>query len=191
MNIIVMGPQGSGKSTQAKLLATRLGLLSVSSGEVSRQIASENTPEGLRVREIINKGELLPDTILFTRLKKIFVSPEAAGGLVLDGYPRNLSQLLPLEEFLKGKKWSIDKVFVINLSEEEGKKRLALRAKIEGRQDDTPETISRRLAIYHEQTEPILDYYRKAGKVIDIDGAPGVAQIHEAIMAYLPPAQNG
>lgn len=177
MNIIVMGPQGSGKSTQAKLLAQKLGLISLSSGEVARQISSENTDEARQVKAIMDRGELIPDEILFARMRRIFDSPEGKNGFVLDGYPRNNEQLVPLEKYLQEKGIKIDKVILIDLPEEIGISRIMSRVTKEGRSDDTPEAIARRLQIFHEQTKPILDYYQKQGIVNIVDGSGTIEEV--------------
>lgn len=185
MNIIILGPQGSGKTTQAKLLAQNLGVMSVSAGVVSRQIASENTAEGRLVKSYIDKGELTPDDILFKRIGQIFSSPEAIKGLVLDGFPRNKEQLAQIENHFQKHGGQIDKVIYINLSEDEGVKRIMGRVKSEGRADDTPEAIARRLQIYHEKTLPIIDYYRQHGKLIEIDGSGTIEEVHNLIISKI------
>ncbi len=186
MIYIFFGPQGSGKSTQAKLLAEKLGIITISSGEVSRKIREENTDEGRYARELYDQGKLLPDNILFGRLKEIFLSPQAAGGFILDGYPRNKGQIFPFELFLKESGKQVDKVVVIDLTDEEGIKRLMLRAKIENRSDDNEGAIKKRLSIYHAETEPIIDYYEKQGKVIHIDGSGTIEEVTGLISKILP-----
>lgn len=166
-----MGPQGSGKTTQAKILADKLGVVEISAGEVSRQIASENTIEGKRVREEMNKGNLAPDDILAGRLKQILESEKTSKGFVLDGWPRNREQLDFLENFLNSLNKKIDKVIFISLPDETGVKRIMERVKTEHRADDTPEAIKKRLLIYHQRTEPILKFYKSRGKLIEIDGS--------------------
>lgn len=181
MNIIIMGPQGSGKTTQAKILAASLGVVEISAGEVSRQIASEDTVEGKRVKEEMNKGNLVPDNILANRLKQILKSEEISKGFVLDGWPRNKEQLDFLESFLSSVNKKIDKVFFIKLPDEIGIERIIGRIKTEHRTDDTSEAIKKRLLIYHQQTEPILKFYRRQGKLVEIDGSGTIEEVSQLV----------
>lgn len=182
MNIIVMGPQGSGKSTQGKLLANKLGYVYVASGDISRQISSEDTDEGRQVKDIMDKGELPPFEILFRRVKSVLESEEAKRGAVMDGYPREENQIFVVEKYFQEKRQQIDKVIVLDLGDNEAKKRLEKRKSLEGRSDETPEAIAERLRIYHEQTKPIINYYEKQGKVVHVDGRPSIQEIHASIM---------
>ncbi|MCL4397805.1 adenylate kinase [Patescibacteria group bacterium] len=177
MNITVMGPQGSGKSTQADLLAKKLNLLRISSGDIARQLINEDSEEGRKAWEYYNRGELIPDEILFARLKQYFLSPQAANGFVLDGYPRNMEQAIPFEEMLKNNGKRMDKVILINLPDEVGIQRMMSRISKENRSDDTPEAIKTRLGIYHQQTQPILDYYRRQGILSEVDGSGTIPEV--------------
>lgn len=182
MNIIIMGAPGSGKSTQGKLLAKKLGLAFVASGDVTRQIASENTDEGQEVKEIMERGDLPPFRTLFRRVVAILESEEAKNGAVMDGYPREEDQIYVVENYLQEKGKQVDKVIVVDLPDDEGIKRVLSRAAIEGRPDDTKEVITERLKIYHERTKPIIDYFEKQGKVNHVDGSPTIEEIHASIM---------
>lgn len=171
MNIVFLGPQGSGKSTQAKLLSEHLGIPLVSTGDLMRAKAQENTPLGRRVRDTINQGHLVDDETLLTVLKEEFAKARYEG-MVLDGVPRSEEQAEALAGLI-----DIDKVFNLVVSEEEGVKRLLKR----GRHDDTPEVIKRRLEQYHAKTKPILDYYRQKGVLEDVDGERSIGKIHEDV----------
>ncbi len=177
-----MGPPGSGKSTQGKLLAKKLGLAFVASGDVCRQMASEDTDEGREIKEYMSKGELPPFRLLFRRVCAILETEEAKSGAVMDGYPREEDQIYVVENYLQEKGKQIDKVIVVDLPDDEGIKRMLDRAKIEKRMDDTPEIVANRLEIYHKKTKPIIDYFEKQGKVIHVDGRPTIEEIHASIM---------
>lgn len=181
MRIIIYGPQGSGKTTQAKLLAENLGLIAISAGEVSRQIASEDTEEGRLVKSLIDKGNLTPDDVLFKRLKIIFDSSQASDGFILDGFPRNKEQFTQINDYLLAMNEKIDKVFLIKLDEKTGVERIMNRAKIEGRSDDNEEAIKMRLKIFHEQSEPIINLFRQQGIVTEIDGNGTIEEVYDRI----------
>lgn len=185
MRYIIYGPQGSGKTTQAKILADKLGVSFISAGEISRQIAQQKDAIGQKVRDLIGRGEPTPEEIIVPAIEKIFNTPEANKGFVLDGYPRFAQQVESLITSLEKRKWQLDKVFEIRLTEEEGIKRITERARLEGREDDTPESISRRLALYHEQTEPIISYFRKIGKLVEIDGSGNIDEVASLISGNL------
>lgn len=164
MNIVIMGPQGSGKSTQAELLAKKLNLPHIETGNVYRELAKENS----EIRSVLEKGGLVDDKTTFEVVDRHLA--KIKGGFVLDGFPRTLTQaqreLIP-----------IDKVVYINLSDEEAIERLLKR----GRADDKIETIKERLRLFHERTEPILDYYRSQGKLLEVDGSRTVEEVASQI----------
>lgn len=176
MNIVFLGPQGSGKSTQAKLLARHLGVPLISTGDLMRAKARENTALSKRVRDTINQGNLVDDKTLLAVLKEEFKKSKYEAGMVLDGVPRSQEQAEALAGLI-----SIDKVFNLVVSEKEGVKRLLRRA----RHDDTPEIIEKRLEQYQTKTRPILEYYRQKGILEDIDGERSIEKIQEDIRARL------
>ncbi|OIN90954.1 hypothetical protein AUJ42_02405 [Candidatus Collierbacteria bacterium CG1_02_44_10] len=183
MNLIILGPQGSGKGTQAKLLADKFGFVHVSSGSRLREFAKGGTPKGNLIADLITTGELMPfDTVMEV------IEPDLLGaqhGFILDGTPRNLMQAEYLEWFLKERGLSIDKVILLNIPREVSLDRLQKRALIEKRSDDTPEAISERLAIYEHDTLPVIEHYRKQGKLIEIDGTPDIQTIFLDIISKL------
>lgn len=169
MNILVMGPQGSGKSTQAELLAQKLGLPHIETGNVYREIAKEDSPLGHKIKDILEKGGLVDDETTFEVVDKNLA--KITGGFVLDGFPRTLTQA-------KKELFPVDRVIYINLSDEEAIKRLLAR----GREDDKLETIKARLKLFHERTQPILEYYRNQGKLLEIDGSKSVSEVANQIV---------
>ncbi len=180
MRVIIYGPQGSGKSTQAKLLAEKLNLPLISTGEISRQICAEDSPEGIIAKELVDRGEPTPPEILNPRLEKAL--SQAGSGYILDGFPRFSNQLYLLEEWLAKTETKIDKVILINLPQDVGIKRIMSRVEIEGRADDTEMSVKRRLELYQEQTQPIIEYFQGKGIVFEVDGTPDITEIHNSIM---------
>ncbi len=185
MRILIYGPQGSGKSTQAQLLAEEFKIPVISAGQISRELSEKDDEEGKRVKSLIDKGEPTPEEIMVREINRWLDSPSSENGFVMDGYPRYVQQIESLIEAGENRGWEIDKVIVINLPEEIGRQRILARAKTEERDDDIPESIKRRLELYHQQTEPITSYFRKLGKVIDIDGRGTIEEVHQLIMDSL------
>lgn len=172
MRVIIYGPQGSGKSTQAKLLAQKLKVPAISAGEISRQIS--------QAKEFVDRGEPTPPELINPRLEEALAS--AKDGYVLDGFPRYSNQLYLLEEWLGKTNTKIDKVLLLDLPFDEGIRRIMSRVKLEGRADDTEESIKRRLELFKEQTQPIIKYFKEKGILEVIDGLPAVEEIHASIM---------
>ncbi len=182
---LLYGPQGSGKSTQAKLLAERLNLTLVSTGQISRSLAAQDTPEGRRVKALIDAGEPTPQEIIVPAVDRVLDNPGKTAGFVFDGYPRYAQQIESLVVSIENHGWEINKVVFIDLTEQEGIKRIMLRAKEEGRADDNPQSITRRLELYHQQTQPIIDYFRRLGKVTEIDGSGTVEEVYQLLLQAL------
>lgn len=160
-NIVVLGPQGSGKSTQAEFLSERLGLLILEVGGMLRQKAQEETEIGRKVKKAVERGELVDDQTTFLFLKEELAKPQYVQGVVLDGAPRTLKQARLLDGFLK-----IERVLYVYVPDEICVERLLKR----GRADDTPELIKTRLGLYHQNTQPALEYYREKGILEEVDG---------------------
>lgn len=174
MKIIIMGIQGSGKSTQGKLLAQKLDVPYLSTGHIFREIAKEDSLWGKYVRGIMNKGDLIPDEKTLPIVEEYLQKKEYQKGYVLDGFPRTLYQTQNFKE-------SLDKVFYVKVGDQEGKRRLLERTKIEKREDDTSEAIDKRMKIYHELTDPVLEFYRQKGILVEVDGERSVEEIHQEI----------
>ncbi|MAG59561.1 adenylate kinase [Candidatus Woesebacteria bacterium] len=168
MNVVVLGPQGSGKSTQTKLLANALKFPMFDMGDILRSQAKDNSPLSEKIRHIIKVGQLLDDDSTMAVFREEIAKSKYKDGMVLDGAPRTLAQAELITKELK-----IDKVFYLRVSDPVNVERLIKR----GRADDTPELIEKRLKLYHQKTEPVLAYYRKQGILEEIDGEQEIERI--------------
>lgn len=185
MNLLVLGPQGSGKGTQAKLLADDLGIPHVSTGDMFRAAIAQGTALGKRVEPILAAGELVPDELTVALIRERLAEPDAANGFVLDGFPRNLAQAEALDDMLSDIGRALDAVLFFDLSDEIATERMLGRAAQEGRADDTLEVIARRLAIYHEQTAPVVEHYRAAGCLVPLHAARSIEEVATEIQEAL------
>ena len=181
MNLLVLGPQGAGKGTQAKRIAAAYGIPHISTGDMFRAAIGAGTPLGRQVKPILDSGELVPDELTVALIRERLGEPDAAGGFVLDGFPRNLAQAEALDEMLREIGRALDAILYFDLPDEVATERLLLRARLEQRPDDTPEVIGRRLAIYHSETEPIVEHYRATGKLVPLHAAEPVDDVWSEI----------
>jgi adenylate kinase len=176
IKILLLGPQGSGKGTQAVRLSQKLGIPALSMGQLLRDEVASQSELGTLIQGFINRGELVPDGIALDVLKVRLAKPDAVLGYILDGYPRNRAQYKTFETFDVP-----TAVIVLNVPREESLKRLMRRAEIEGRSDDTPELINRRLEIYENDTEPVIAEYAKKELVHMIDGIGEMEDVEKRI----------
>jgi adenylate kinase len=181
VNLLVIGPQGSGKGTQAARLSDAHGIPHVSTGEMFRAAIAAGTELGRRVEPILTAGQLVPDDLTVDLIRERLAEPDAERGFVLDGFPRNLAQAEALDAMLADIGRGLDAVLFFDLAEEIAVERLRVRAREEGREDDTPEGIARRLAIYHEQTEPVVERYRATGKLVPLHADRSIEQVADEI----------
>lgn len=183
--LLIVGPQGSGKGTQGARIAEIFGIPTVSTGDVFRANIAQGTELGRRVQAIIEAGNLVPDALTGEVVRDRLAQPDAAAGFLLDGYPRNLSQVADLDAFLDDRDEQLTAVIELSVPREESIARLELRAAEQGRTDDTAEVIANRLAIYERETAPILDVYRERGIVEEIDGVGTLDEITDRIVDSL------
>ena len=181
MNLLVLGPQGSGKGTQATRIAAAHGIPHVSTGDMFRAAISDGSELGRQVEPILASGELVPDDLTVALIRERLSEPDAAHGFVLDGFPRNLTQAEALDAMLEQIGRVLDAVLFFDLSDEIATERIHGRALEEGREDDTAEAIARRLAIYHEQTEPVVERYRATGKLVPLHADRSIEQVADEI----------
>ena len=184
MNILVLGPQGSGKGTQAKRISAEHEIPHVSTGDMFRAL-DDTTELGREVKETMDRGDLVPDDVTVRMIRGRLAEADAARGFILDGFPRNLAQAEALDAMLRAIGRKLDVIFFFDLDDETAKERALGRAHEEGRADDTPETIARRLSIYHEQTEPVVEYYRTTGKLVPLHAARSVEAVYTEIRQAL------
>ena len=184
MNLLLLGPQGSGKGTQAKKIAEDHGVPHVSTGDMFRAL-DDSTELGREVRAIMERGDLVPDEITIRMIEERLSEDDAVDGFILDGFPRNGAQAEALDAMLSVIGRSLDAILFFDLPDEIARVRALGRAHEEGRADDTPETIDRRLAIYHEQTEPVVEYYRTTGKLVQLRAERPVGEVHGQIQQAL------
>ena len=184
MNVLVLGPQGSGKGTQAKRVAAEYEIPHVSTGDMFRAL-DDATPLGRDVNSIMERGDLVPDEITIRMIRERLAEDDAGRGFILDGFPRNTAQAEALNEMLREIGRGLDVIFFFDLDDETAKERALGRAHEEGRTDDTPETIAHRLSVYHGQTEPVVEYYRTTGKLVPLHAARSVEDVYAEIRQVL------
>ncbi|MDT8392652.1 MAG: adenylate kinase [Bacteroidales bacterium] len=177
LNIVIFGPPGSGKGTQSVKLAEKYNLTHISTGDIFRSEIRAKTALGLKVQSIIESGELVSDDLLVDLLLSAMQKNKDTEGYLFDGYPRTTRQALDLEELLNEVNGSVDFVLALDVPDQELMDRLLNRARLEGRKDDTVEVIANRLKVYHEQTRPLMDYYRSQGKLAVVDGVGSIDEI--------------
>jgi adenylate kinase len=177
MRAIFLGPPGSGKGTQAKLLARRMAVPAISTGDMLREAVRLGTPLGRHAKSIMEAGELVPDDVVIGLIRERIALPDARGGFLLDGFPRTIEQALALDRVLEGNGETLDAV--INLLVPEGAlvERMVGRAALEGRTDDRPETVRERLRVYREKTAPLVDHYGARGVRVDVDGSGSIEEV--------------
>jgi len=189
--LLVLGPQGSGKGTQAKRISAAHAVPHVSTGDMFRAAIAAGSELGLRVEPILASGELVPDDLTVALIRERLTGADAGRGFVLDGFPRNLAQAEALDAMLAEIGRTLDAVLFFDLSDELAVERIRGRAVEEERDDDTPEAIARRLAIYHEQTEPVVERYRAGGKLVVLHAERSIEEVAAEIEGALALLEDG
>lgn len=191
MRIILLGPPGSGKGTQAQLLVQRYGIVQLSTGEMLRAAVAAGTPVGLKAKEIMAGGGLVPDEVVVGIISDRIDQPDAKNGFILDGFPRTVPQAEALDDLLKHKHLKLDAVIELRVNESALLSRVETRVAQmrergeEVRVDDTPEVLTKRLASYRSQTEPLIHYYSERRKLSTIDGMMAIDEVTRAIHRQL------
>jgi adenylate kinase len=170
VNVLILGPQGSGKGTQAARIASEYGIPHVATGGMFREAIAAGTPLGLEVQPILESGALVPDELTIRLMHERLLEDDAQTGFVLDGFPRNAAQAEALDDLLDELDRPLELVLDLQVPDAVCMERLLGRAEEEGRTDDTPEVIAKRLEIFHRETEPLIGYYLPRGIVVGIHG---------------------
>ena len=185
MNIILFGPPGAGKGTQAKYLVKKLNAFQISTGDMLRDEIQKNSEIGKMIINDMNDGRFINDEIVNKLIKEVISSPDKKNRFIFDGYPRSLSQAKNLDSLLKNLEQKIDFIFFLNVSKETIIKRIEKRKVLEKRSDDNLDTILKRYDTYMETTRPVLDYYSQNSNFYEIDGGLKIEQITGKIDTFL------
>jgi adenylate kinase len=191
LNLVLFGPPGAGKGTQAKILTESRGLPQLSTGDMLRAAVAAGTPLGLRVKAILDKGELVPDDVVIGIIGERYDQPDCRNGAVFDGFPRTIPQAEALDRMLAERGRKIDLVLELKVDDAVLLARVEARIKAGGvlRSDDTPETLAHRLSVYYKNTAPLIDFYRGQGKLRSVDGMAAIEVVTSQIAAAVDGAK--
>jgi len=189
MNIILLGPPGAGKGTQAQVLVEERGLVQLSTGDMLRAAVASDSGLGQEAKAVMDAGKLMPDEIMVQIISDRISKPDCANGFILDGFPRTTAQAEALDKMLEEKELPLDHVIEISVDDailiDRINARVAQTPEAERRDDDNAETLKHRLAVYHEQTAPILPYYEGRGMLKKVDGMKSIEQVSKQIGAII------
>ena len=188
MRLVLLGAPGSGKGTQAARLKEHLQVPHISTGDLLRAEVVAGRKLGLAAKEVMARGELVSDEILLGMLEDRFSRPDTRGGFILDGYPRNLAQADALDGLLQRIGQPMDYAVQLEVAQDLLVERIAGRAKQEGRADDAPEAVRKRLQVYDEQTAPVIGFYRQHGQLTVVDGVGSLDEVFTRILEAIDPA---
>ena len=181
MNLILFGPPGAGKGTQAQRLVEQRRMVQLSTGDMLRAAIASDSPLGQRVKACVDNGELVSDEIVIALIQERLQGAEDAGGAIFDGFPRTVAQAQALDILLEGMGTKVDKVIRLKVDEAQLMARITKRFQEQGRRDDNPEVFGTRLQAYEAQTKPLLPYYEGQGKLTEVDGMAPIEQVAAAI----------
>ena len=185
MNLILFGPPAAGKGTQAKRLVEGRNMVQLSTGDMLRAAIASGSDLGLKVKDVLARGDLVTDEIVIALIKERLPEAEAAGGAIFDGFPRTVAQAEALDAMLAKRGSRIDRVVRLKVDDAALTARISKRFAEQGRPDDNPETFKDRLGVYNRQTAPLLPYYEGQGKLVEIDGMGGINEVATALDAAL------
>ena len=181
LNVVMLGPPGAGKGTQAERFARTHGLPKISTGDILRDAVTTDSALGRAARATMDRGELVGDDVMIGIVGERLARPDTQRGFVLDGFPRNLAQAEALDEMLADIGRALDAVLFFDLADDVAVERLRGRGREEGREDDMPEAIARRLELYHHYTEPVVERYRATGKLVPLHAERSIEQVANEI----------
>jgi adenylate kinase len=195
MNVILLGPPGAGKGTQAQRLVEKYGIVQLSTGDILRGAVASSSALGKQAKQVMEAGQLMPDDLMIRIISDRIDQPDCANGFILDGFPRTVPQAEALDDLLARKGLKLDHVIELEVDDGVLVSRIRGRASEEGaagkaRADDNAETLKKRLAVYHEQTAPILPYYRRKGVLKAVDGMQDIAGVARQIDALIGGGEN-
>lgn len=185
--MLLLGPPGAGKGTQARILVESLGIPQIATGDMLRAAVAAGTDVGRQAKGYMDRGELVPDAVVIGVAEERLRQPDAAEGFILDGFPRTVAQADALDRMLERLEMRLDHCVRIAVDEDELVKRLRGRAELEGRSDDDEETIRNRMRVYREQTAPLIEYYRDRSLLREVDGDGSVDEVAERIRKAVAP----
>ncbi len=188
LNVLLLGPQGAGKGTQAKRIAAAYGIPHVATGDMLRAAIAEGSDVGTRVKSVVESGQLVPDDLMIDLIRARIAAEDTDAGFILDGFPRTTAQAEALDTMFGdiGRNFSV--VFALQLGDQVAIERLLLRGELEGRVDDNPEAIAKRLAAYHRETEPLVEYYRTRGNFVTIPADRTEGEVFDELQEVLEQA---
>jgi adenylate kinase len=185
MNLLLIGPPGSGKGTQGELLSSRFGVAHIAAGDLLRSEVEAATPVGKEVADYLDRGELVPDEVIVKLIMPIIIDAADAGGYVLDGFPRSVGQAQVVRSMAAEAGANPDAVIYLDAARDELVRRILARAEIEGRSDDTEDVVSNRLQVFEEATHPLVDYYRSRGLLYVVDANQSEQNVADAILSAI------
>jgi adenylate kinase len=190
MKLLIMGPPGAGKGTQAKRIAERFGIPAISTGDIFRQNVTDQTELGVEAKRYMDAGDYVPDELTNAMVKSRIAEADALEGFLLDGYPRTVAQVAELDSMLEARGHRLDAVVELTVDKDEVVTRLVKRAQDEGRTDDTEDVMRHRQDVYFDHTAPLLEAYAAQGLLVQVDGMGAVDEVTERIFAAVARATH-
>jgi adenylate kinase len=190
LDVVILGPPGAGKGTQAGFVSAEAGIPHVATGDMLREAMQQETPLGLEIKPIYDAGDLIPDDLMVGLIRERLSQPDTEAGFILDGFPRTLPQAEALDEMLAQIDRGLSAVLLFDLPEEVAVERLSGRADEQGRTDDTPEVVRHRLEVFHTKTEPLVEHYRAKGLLVDVHAERTVDEVRTEVQQALAAARQ-